>query len=147
QSSHTLNPTKNSSDNLFLRGHASLRNKRISLPGTLVLLALVPLVLAFLALLWFGQYQLQRDTARQADAIGVALSRPIAMQLAGALAARDALGLDLGAAQWAQHPLVAHASRADPANRTRAEAGRRPSASAMAPGEGHFIAPVHMQDE
>lgn len=142
-----MNPTKNSSDNLFLRGHASLRNKRISLPGTLVLLALVPLVLAFLALLWFGQYQLQRDTARQADAIGVELSRQIAMQLAEPLAARDTLSLNISLAQWAQNPLVAHASLADTANRTLAEAGRRPSASALAPGEGHFIAPVHMQDE
>src|SRR5690554_1414229 len=69
------------------------------------------------------------------------------MQLAEPLAARDTLSLNISLAQWAQNPLVAHASLADTANRTLAEAGRRPSASALAPGEGHFIAPVHMQDE
>src|SRR5690606_26169995 len=121
QSSHTLNPTKNSSDNLFLRGHASLRNKRISLPGTLVLLALVPLVLAFLALLWFGQYQLQRDTARQADAIGVERSRRIGMRLGEPLGARGCLSLSISLGRWAQDPLVARASLADSASRSLAE--------------------------
>src|SRR5690606_36700921 len=138
---------KNSSDNLIMRGHALLRNKRISMHGTVMLLALVPRVLAFLAMLWFGEYQLQRDTARQADSIGMDLSRQTGMQLAEPLAARDTLSLNISLAQWAQNPLVAHASQADTANRTLAEAGRRPSASALTPGEGHFIAPVHMQDE
>src|SRR5690606_38720182 len=112
--------------------------------GTLVLLALVPPVLAFLALLWFGQYQLPRDTARQADAIGVDLSRQIALPRAEPPPARDTLSPSISLAQRAPDPLVAQASPAHPA---LAEAGRRASAAALAPGEGHFVAPVHMQDE
>lgn len=142
-----MKPTQHSPDNLFLRGHASLRQKRLTLPSTLVLLALIPLLLMFLMVLWFGQFQLQRDIARQADQAGGELARQIASLVADPLAADDTLSLNIILAQWAQNPLIAHTSLTGGSSRIVAEAGRRPSAENLAPGEGRFVAAVHFQDE
>lgn len=143
-----MNHTPNSSDNLFLRGHASLRNKQLKLPGKLILLALLPLLLMFVLVLWFGQVQLQRDIATQADRTGSELARQIATLVADPLAANDTLSLNIILAQWAQSPLVAHTSlTAADSNRIVAQAGRKPSADSLAPGQGQFIAAVHFQDE
>ena len=147
KSSRTLNSTQNSPDNLFLRGHASLRKKRLSLPGSLMLLALTPLLLMFLLVLWFGQFQLQRDIAHQADQAGSELARQIASLVADPLAANDTLSLNIILAQWAQNPMIAHGSLTSANNRIVAEAGRRPAADNMAPGQGRFVAAVHFQDE
>ena len=143
-----MNHTPNSSDNLFLRGHASLRNKQLKLPGKLILLVVLPLVLMFVLVLWFGQVQLQRDIATQADRTGSELARQIATLVADPLAANDTLSLNIILAQWAQSPLVAHTSLsvAD-SNRIVAQAGRKPSTDNLAPGQGEFIAAVHFQDE
>ena len=140
--------TPPSSDNLFLRGHASLRSKHLKLPGALIMLALIPLLLMLVLTLWFGKLQLQRDIASQADLTGGELARQIATLVADPLAANDTLSLNIILAQWAQSPLVAHASltAADGA-RVIAQAGSRPSASSLAPGKGHFSAAVHFQDE
>jgi len=142
-----LKPTQHSPDNLFLRGHASLRRKRLTLPNSLVLLALIPLLLLFLLVLWFGQVQLQRDIAQQADQIGNELARQIASVVADPLAANDTLSLNITLAQWAQNPMIAHASLTGANSRMVAEAGRRPNADNLAPGAGRFIAAVHSQDE
>lgn len=141
-----MNSKQNASDNLFLRGHASLRKKRLTLPSVLLMLAVVPLALMFLAVLWLGQ-GLQRDVARQADQVGSDLARQIAAVVADPLAADDTLSLNIILAHWAQNPLIAHASLTGTSNRVVAEAGRRPSADKLAPGEGRFIAAVHVQDE
>lgn len=142
-----MNSKQPSSDNLFLRGHASLRQKRLTLPSSLMLLALSPLLLMFLLVLWFGQVQLQRDLASQADQVGSELTRQIASLVADPLSANDTLSLNIILAQWAQNPLIAHASLTAANNRVVAEAGRRPSADNLAPGEGRFTSPVHFQDE
>ena len=142
-----MNSTQNSPDNLFLRGHASLRKKRVTLPGRLMLLTLTPLLLMFLLVLWFGQFQLQRDIAQQADAAGSELARQIASLVADPLAADDTLSLNIILAQWVQNPMIAHGSLTSANNRIVAEAGRRPSAENLAPGQGRFIAAVHFQDE
>lgn len=142
-----MNPTQNSSDNLFLRGHASLRKKRLTLPSSLIMLAVLPLLLMFVLVLWFGQFQLQRDIARHADQVGGELARQIASVVADPLAANDTLSLNIILAQWAQNPLIAHASLTGPSNRVVAEAGRRPAGDNLAPGQAHFIAAVHVQDE
>lgn len=147
RSSHILNHTPNSSDNLFLRGHASLRKKRLTLPSMLMLLTLVPLLLMFVLVLWFGQFQLQRDIARQADQAGSELARQIASLVADPLAANDTLSLNIILAQWVQNPMIAQASLTGANNRVVAEAGRRPAANSLAPGQGRFIAAVHFQDE
>ena len=147
KSSRTLKPIQNSSDNLFLRGHASLRKKRLTLPVSLTLLTLTPLVLLFVLTLWFGQFQLQRDIAQQADQTGSELARQIATLVADPLAANDSLSLNIILAQWAQNPMIAHASLVSSSNRTLAEAGQRPGLDALAPGQGRFIAAVHFQDE
>ena len=147
RSSRTLNSTQNSPDNLFLRGHASLRKKRLTLPASLMLLAIVPLLLMFLLVLWFGQFQLQRDIAQQADAAGSELARQIASLVADPLAADDTLSLNIILAQWAQNPMIAHGSLTGASNRIVAEAGRRPAADNLAPGQGRFVAAVHFQDE
>ena len=147
KSSRTLNPIPNSPDNLFLRGHASLRKKRLTLPATLALLTLIPLLLLFVLTLWFGQFQLQRDIAQQADQTGSELARQIATLVADPLAANDSLSLNIILAQWAQNPMIAHASLASASNRTVAEAGQRPGLDALAPGQGRFVAAVHFQDE
>ena len=147
KSSRNLNSTQNSPDNLFLRGHASLRKKRLSLPGSLMLLALTPLLLMFLLVLWFGQFQLQRDIAHQADQAGSELARQIASLVADPLAANDTLSLNIILAQWAQNPMIAHGSLTSANNRIVAEAGRRPAADNLAPGQGRFVAAVHFQDE
>ncbi|SDS65763.1 Uncharacterized membrane protein affecting hemolysin expression [Halopseudomonas litoralis] len=142
-----MNHTPNSSDNLFLRGHASLRSKHLKLPGALMLLALTPLLLMFLLVLWFGQFQLQRDIATQADQTGSELARQIGTLIADPLAANDTLSLNIILAQWAQSPMVAHISLTSAENRIVAEAGRKPSADNLAPGQGRFVAAVHFQDE
>ena len=140
--------TPHSPDNLFLRGHASLRSKHLKLPGALIMLALVPLLLMLLLTLWFGKLQLQRDIASQADLTGGELARQIATLVADPLAANDTLSLNIILAQWAQSPLVAHASlTATDGARVIAQAGPRPSAGNLAPGKGHFSAAVHFQDE
>lgn len=142
-----MNSTQNSPDNLFLRGHASLRKKRLTLPGSLMLLTLTPLLLMFVLVLWFGQFQLQRDIAQQADQTGNELARQIATLVADPLAANDTLSLNIILAQWAQNPMIAHGSLTSANNRIVAEAGRRPAADSLAPGQGRFIAAVHFQDE
>ncbi|MCO5786529.1 hypothetical protein DHB74_09230 [Pseudomonas sp. G11-1] len=143
-----MNHTPSSSDNLFLRGHASLRNKRLKLPGTLILLTLVPLLLILVLVLWFGQVQLQRDIATQADRTGSELARQIATLIADPLAANDTLSLNITLAQWTQSPLIAHTSlTAAGSNRIVAQAGQKPPADNLAPGQGEFIAAVHFQDE
>ena len=147
KSSRTLNSTQKSPDNLFLRGHASLRKKRLTLPASLTLLALTPLLVLFVLTLWFGQFQLQRDIAHQADQAGSELARQIATLVADPLAADDPLSVNIILAQWAQNPMIAHASLANANNRTVAEAGRRPGAEGLAPGQGRFVAAVHFQDE
>src|SRR5690606_35248627 len=147
RSSPLLNSKQNATDNLFLRGHASLRKTRLTLPSILLMLAVVPLALTFLAVLWFGQLQLQRDIARQADSVGSELARQIASVVADPLAAEDTLSLNIILAHWAQNPMIAHASLTGANNRVVAEAGRRPAADSLAPGQGRFIAAVHVQDE
>ena len=142
-----MNSKQNATDNLFLRGHASLRKTRLTLPSILLMLAVVPLALTFLAVLWFGQLQLQRDIARQADQVGSELARQIASVVADPLAAEDTLSLNIVLAHWAQNPMIAHASLTGANNRVVAEAGRRPAAGSLAPGQGRFIAAVHVQDE
>ena len=142
-----MNSTQKSPDNLFLRGHASLRKKRLTLPASLTLLALTPLLVLFVLTLWFGQFQLQRDIAHQADQTGSELARQIAVLVADPLAANDPLSVNIILAQWAQNPMIAHASLANASNRTVAEAGRHPGAEGLAPGQGRFMAAVHFQDE
>ena len=142
-----MNHTPNSPDNLFLRGHASLRKKRLTLPSLLMLLALAPLLLMFVLVLWFGQFQLQRDIAQQADKTGSELARQIASLVADPLAANDTLSLNIILAQWVQNPIIAHSSLTAANDRVVAEAGRRPSAGSLAPGKGRFVAAVHFQDE
>ena len=142
-----MNHTPNSSDNLFLRGHASLRSKHLKLSGSLVLLALTPLLLMFFLVLWFSQFQLQRDIATQADQTGNELARQVGTLVADPLAAGDTLSLNIILAQWAQSPMVAHTSLTSVDNRVVAEAGRKPSARSLAPGQGRFVAAVYFQDE
>ncbi len=142
-----MNPKQPSPDNLFLRGHATLRQKRLTLPSSLMLLALIPLLAMFLLVLWFGQFQLQRDIARQADQAGSELTRQIATLVADPLAANDTLSLNIILAQWAQNPLIAHATLTGTNGRTVAEAGRRPGTDNLAPGQGRFTAAVHAQEE
>lgn len=142
-----MNHTPNSSDNLFLRGHASLRSKHLKLPGALMLLALAPLLLMFVLLLWFSQVQLPRDIATQADQTGSELARQIGTLVADPLAANDTLSLNIILAQWAQSPMIAHTSLTSAENRIVAEAGRKPAAGSLAPGQGRFVAAVHFQDE
>ncbi|HDZ57041.1 MAG TPA: histidine kinase [Pseudomonas xinjiangensis] len=111
-----------------------------------MLLSIVPLLVVLAALLWFGQYQMQRDVAAQADAVGAELSRQVAASVADPLAANDSLSLNILLAQWNQNPLIAHTSLYTADNRIVAEAGERPSRDDLAPGQGRFIASVHFQD-
>lgn len=141
-----LNPSSPSSENLFLRWHASWRAKGLKLRGLLILLAVAPLLGALALLLWFGQMQMSRDIAAQADAVGVELSRQIAASAADPLAASDNLSLNILLAQWNQNPLIAHTSVSTVDNRVVAEAGQRPSRDSLAPGQGRFIAAIHLQD-
>ncbi|QIB52971.1 MULTISPECIES: hypothetical protein [Pseudomonas] len=111
-----------------------------------MLLVLTPLFGALLLLIWFGQYQLQRDTAAQADAVGAELARQVAASVADPLAADDHLSLNILLAQWNQNPLIAHTSLTTPDNRIVAEAGGKVSAAQLAPGQGRFVTAVHVQD-
>ncbi len=142
-----LNPSSSSSsENLFLRWYASWRDKGLKLRGLLILLAVTPLVALLAALLWFGQLQMSRDIAAQADAVGMELSRQIAASAADPLAANDNLSLNILLAQWNQNPLIAHTSVSTVDNRVVAEAGQRPSRDSLAPGQGRFVASIHLQD-
>lgn len=134
------------SDNVFLRCYAAWRDQSIKLRGSLMLLVLTPLFCALLLLIWFGQYQLQRDTAAQADAVGAELARQVAASVADPLAASDHLSLNILLAQWNQNPLIAHTSLTTPDNRIVAEAGGKVSAEQLAPGQGRFVTAVHVQD-
>ncbi|WP_150303075.1 hypothetical protein [Pseudomonas saliphila] len=111
-----------------------------------MLLVLTPLFGVLLALIWFGQYQLQRDTAAQADAVGAELARQVAASVADPLAAGDHLSLNILLAQWNQNPLIAHTSLNTPDNRIVAEAGSKVSDEQLAPGQGRFVTAVHVQD-
>lgn len=141
------NHNSNSPDNLFLRGHASLRHKRPRLFGTLALLCLGPLFVLLLVLLWLGVFQLKQDVAVQADNTGTELTRQLASLVAEPLAANDTLSMNIILAQWVQNPLIAHASLTATNQRTVAEAGRKPNTHKLAPGKGRFTAMVHSQDE
>ena len=134
------------SDNVILRCYAAWRDQRIKLRGSLMLLVLTPLFGALLLLVWFGQYQLQRDIATQADAVGAELARQVAASLADPLAASDHLSLNILLAQWNQNPLIAHTSLTTPDNRIVAEAGGRVADEQLAPGQGRFVTAVHVQD-
>lgn len=141
-----LNPSPSTSENLFLRWYASWRDKGVKLRGLLILLAFTPLAAVLAALLWFGQVQMPRDIAAQADAVGMELSRQIAASAADPLAANDNLSLNILLAQWNQNPLIAHTSVSTVDNRIVAEAGQRPSRDSLAPGQGRFVASIHLQD-
>ncbi|AQZ94841.1 histidine kinase [Halopseudomonas phragmitis] len=141
-----MNRSSSPTDNLFLRWYAALRNQRLTLATRLQILVLLPLLLSLLATLWFGQLQWQRDTARQADAVGSELARQIAASVADPLAANDQLSLNILLAQWNQNPLIAHTSLYSVDNRIIAEAGQRLGREALAPGQGRFVAAVHFQD-
>lgn len=134
------------SDNVFLRCYAAWRDQSIKLRGSLMLLVLTPLFGVLLTLIWFGQYQLQRNTAAQADAVGAELARQVAASVADPLAAGDHLSLNILLAQWNQNPLIAHTSLNTPDNRIVAEAGSKVSAEQLAPGQGRFVTAVHVQD-
>lgn len=141
-----MNRPEPTSENLIIRWYAAWRGRGMKLRGQLLLLALFPLLGASLLTLLLGQLQMQRDIARQADAVGAELSRQIAATVADPLAANDTLSLNILLAQWGQNPLIAHTSVSTVDNRIIAESGQRVSRSNLAPGQGRFIAAVHIQD-
>lgn len=144
--SHNLNRPEPNSENLIIRWYAASRSRGLRLRGQLLLLALLPLLGALLMTLWLGHWQMQRDIARQADAVGLELSRQVAASVADPLAANDTLSLNILLAQWGQNPLIAHTSVSTVDNRIIAESGQRLSRTNLAPGQGRFIAAVHIQD-
>jgi uncharacterized membrane protein affecting hemolysin expression len=144
--SPNLNRPESTSENLIIRWYAAWRSRGLQLRGQLWLLALLPLLGILLLTLWLGAWQMQRDIARQADAVGAELSRQIAATVADPLAANDTLSLNILLAQWGQNPLIAHTSVSTVDNRIIAESGHRVARSNLAPGQGRFIAAVHIQD-
>ena len=136
-----------SHDNLFLRCYANLRRRSPTLAGTMPLMVVAPLVLILALILWLGKVQLQQDVAQQADRVGSTLARQIAASAAEPLAAEDRLSLNILLAQWNQNPMIAHASLYSPSNRLIAEAGSEPPRQQRAPGQGKYIAAIHLQDQ
>ena len=134
------------SDNIFLRSYASLKSKSVRLTGTLVLLAVLPLVAVLAFSLGLGYLNLKRDMATQADAVGRELARQVAVSVADAMADNDNLSLNIILAQWNQNPLIAHAAVYTLDNRVVAEAGQRTPPERLAPGQGRFISAIHYQD-
>ncbi|WP_304639648.1 hypothetical protein [Pseudomonas sp.] len=141
-----MNRPESHSENLIIRWYAAWRSRGMQLRGQLLLLALLPLLGVFLLTLWLGHWQMQREIARQADAVGLELSRQVAASVADPLAANDTLSLNILLAQWGQNPLIAHTSVSTVDNRVIAESGQRLSRANLAPGQGRFIAAVHIQD-
>lgn len=136
-----------SHDNLFLRCYANLRRRSPTLAGSMPLMVVAPLILILALILWLGKVQLQQDVAQQADRVGSTLARQIAASAAEPLAAEDRLSLNILLAQWNQNPMIAHASLYSPSNRLIAEAGSEPSRQQRAPGQGKYIAAIHLQDQ
>ncbi|WP_321348442.1 histidine kinase [Halopseudomonas oceani] len=134
-------------DNLFLRCYANLRRRSLTLAGAMPLMVIAPLLLMLILVLWLGKVQLQQDVAQQADRVGSALARQIAASAAEPLAAEDRLSLNILLAQWNQNPMIAHVSLYSPGNRLIAEAGSEPPRQQRAPGQGNYIAAVHLQDQ
>lgn len=134
-------------DNLFLRCYANLRRRSLTLAGAMPLMVAAPLLLLLVLALWLGKVQLQQDVAQQADRVGSALARQIAASAAEPLAAEDRLSLNILLAQWNQNPMIAHVSLYSPGNRLIAEAGSEPARQLRAPGQGNYIAAVHLQDQ
>ncbi len=134
-------------DNLFLRCYANVRRRSLTLAGAMPLLVAAPLLLLLVLALWLGKVQLQQDVAQQADRVGSALARQIAASAAEPLAAEDRLSLNILLAQWNQNPMIAHVSLYSPGNRLIAEAGSEPARQLRAPGQGNYIAAVHLQDQ
>lgn len=87
-------------DNLFLRSYASLKGKSVRLTGTLVLLAVLPLVAVLALSLGLGYVKLKQDIASQTDAVGQELARQVAASVAEPMAANDNLSLNIILAQW-----------------------------------------------
>ncbi|MEL0167836.1 MAG: hypothetical protein VW877_06865 [Pseudomonadaceae bacterium] len=134
-------------DNLFLRCYANVRRHSLTLAGAMPLLVATPLLLMLVLALWLGKVQLQQDVAQQADRVGSALARQIAASAAEPLAAEDRLSLNILLAQWNQNPMIAHVSLYSPGNRLIAEAGSEPARQQRAPGQGNYLAAVHLQDQ
>ncbi|WP_157718095.1 hypothetical protein [Halopseudomonas xinjiangensis] len=141
-----MNRSSPASDNLFLRSYASLKGKSVRLTGTLVLLAVLPLVAVLALSLGLGYVKLKQDIASQTDAVGQELARQVAASVAEPMAANDNLSLNIILAQWDQNPLIEHAAVYTLDNRVVAEAGQRTAQDRLAPGEGRFTSAIHYQD-
>ncbi len=144
--SHVLNRSSPASDNLFLRSYASLKGKSVRLTGTLVSLAVLPLIAVLALTLGLGYVKLKQDMASQTEAVGRELARQVAASVAEPMAANDNLSLNIILAQWNQNPLIEHAAVYTLDNRVVAEAGQRTSQDRLTSGAGRLVSAIHYQE-